>query len=146
MDAIDVVIQLMTKFLDDRVLDGSIRQYLRNGDVFTIAPFQTQEKVFLELKNMLRDEKNDLILRQLIWLNHGCDFKSLYGDDGEMQCGKCMIDFKRDPAESIRDRLVARGRKIVEAEITAAGGWDNFKKVVEKDKHVLDVSPEPKEE
>lgn len=122
MGAIDMVAKLMTKFLDDRVLDGSVRQYLRNGDAFTIVPFQTQEKVFLELKNMKEDEKNDIILRKLVWLNHGC--VGLYGDDGEMQCGECMIDFKRDSAESIQDKLMAKGQKNLEAEINAAGGFD----------------------
>lgn len=31
--------------------------------------------------------------RCLLWLTHGHD--GLYGDDGEMQCGKCVADFKR---------------------------------------------------
>jgi hypothetical protein len=43
----------------------------------------------------------DLLLRKLLWLRHGCEITVLYGDDGEMQCGKCGIDFKRDSAESI---------------------------------------------
>ena len=38
-------------------------------------------------------------LRKLLWLNHG-HFK-LYGDDGEMQCHECGLDFKRDPVERI---------------------------------------------
>src|SRR6266436_9040792 len=38
-------------------------------------------------------------LRQQLWLSHGCD--ALYGDDGEMQCGRCYIDFKRDTWEQI---------------------------------------------
>ena len=40
-------------------------------------------------------------LRELLWIRHGCSFASLYGDDGEMQCGNCLIDFKRDPVENI---------------------------------------------
>lgn len=34
-------------------------------------------------------------LRMLLWLRHGCPSSVLYGDDGEMQCAKCLIDFKR---------------------------------------------------
>lgn len=41
------------------------------------------------------------LLRKLLWERHGCDTISLYGDDGELQCGKCMIDFKRLPAKEI---------------------------------------------
>ena len=42
-------------------------------------------------------------LRELLWLKHGC--QDLYGDDGEMQCSKCMIDFKRDSIEDINRQL-----------------------------------------
>lgn len=34
-------------------------------------------------------------LRTEYWLNHGCGLFALYGDDGEMQCGMCLLDFKR---------------------------------------------------
>ncbi len=46
-------------------------------------------------------------MREWMWVNHGCGVRSLYGDDGEMQCnnGKHRpIDFKR---ESITDILAA---------------------------------------
>jgi hypothetical protein len=38
------------------------------------------------------------LLRQKWWFNHGCspDTRYLYGDDGEMQCHKCGIDFRRE--------------------------------------------------
>ncbi len=44
-------------------------------------------------------------LRRLLWLNHGCIFASLYGDDGEMQCNKCLIDFKRDSEDEIDTKI-----------------------------------------
>ena len=47
---------------------------------------------------------NEKILRQLLWLNHG-HVEYLYGDDGEMQCPKCLIDFKRDSVEKINNRF-----------------------------------------
>jgi len=37
----------------------------------------------------------EMKLREMLWLRHGCEFGTLYGDDGEMQCNKCHIDFKR---------------------------------------------------
>lgn len=46
-------------------------------------------------------------LRSLLWLNHG-HRGALYGDDGELQCGFCGIDFKRmDPTE-IRVTFIRR--------------------------------------
>ncbi|KKM03545.1 hypothetical protein LCGC14_1773410 [marine sediment metagenome] len=42
-------------------------------------------------------------IRQTLWLSHGC--LGLYGDDGEMQCGACLIDFKRDSFQRIADRI-----------------------------------------
>ncbi len=36
---------------------------------------------------------------------HGCSITALYGDDGEMQCSSCMIDFKRDSEELIEQKF-----------------------------------------
>lgn len=33
-------------------------------------------------------------LRKLLWLRHGCESAALYGDDGKMDCNRCMIDFR----------------------------------------------------
>ena len=46
------------------------------------------------------------VLRKLLWLRHGCPFHFLYGDDGEMQCHNCGIDFKRTLAKSIEQRFI----------------------------------------
>jgi hypothetical protein len=66
---------------------------------------------------MTSDEK---ILRQLLWLRHGCPLNALYGDDGEMQCNNpgCMIDFKRMSPSEIRDNWNRRGM----AKVEEAGG------------------------
>ena len=45
--------------------------------------------------------EEEAVLRRLLWLHHGCPTISLYGDDGEMQCSKCGIDFKRMGAKDI---------------------------------------------
>jgi hypothetical protein len=45
-----------------------------------------------------------MALRKMVWLSHGC--VGIYGDDGEMQCGKCVIDFRRDPVDEINRRLM----------------------------------------
>lgn len=46
------------------------------------------------------------LLRMLLWLRHDdSHYSGLYGDDGEMQCGECLIDFKRDSVKAIQDRF-----------------------------------------
>ena len=42
------------------------------------------------------------ILRKLLWLHHG--HQGLYG---EMQCGQCMLDFKRDSVGDIQAKFEA---------------------------------------
>jgi hypothetical protein len=55
-------------------------------------------------------------LRKLLWLRHGCSFSALYGDDGEMQCSACGIDFKRAPAEDIEAQWERIGlRRLAES-------------------------------
>ena len=74
-----------------------------------------------ELAIVAREENK--ILRELLWLRHGCA-GPLYGDDGKMQCSGCMIDFLRDPIEAIVNaferQTQERVRKYVE-ENDAAG-------------------------
>ena len=53
----------------------------------------------MEKSAEVKEEAENKILRKLLWLRHGCE--GLYGDDGEMQCGKCRIDFKRDDIDKI---------------------------------------------
>ena len=53
-------------------------------------------------------EKENMILRKLLWLLHGHDRQ--YGDDGEMQCEQCFKeygfwDWKRTPATEIQERI-----------------------------------------
>ena len=66
------------------------------------------------------------ILRELLWLKHGC-FSGLYGDDGEMQCNRCRIDFKRDSAQAIQKRFYNIGmakmmnREEVENDVSKSG-------------------------
>lgn len=51
-----------------------------------------------------------LRLKKLLWLRHGCSIAGLYGDDGEMQCGNCMIDFKRMSAQEIEDKFILNNK------------------------------------
>ena len=40
-------------------------------------------------------------LRRMLWLNHGCS-SALYGDDGEMQCQRHALDFKRQSIDELK--------------------------------------------
>lgn len=58
-------------------------------------------------------EEENKKLRELLWLNHG--HNGLYGDDGEMQCNECILDFKRLPVEFIEQAFREEGmRKLIE--------------------------------
>ena len=55
-------------------------------------------------KDCIKAVQENALLRKLLWLRHDREhFAGLYGDDGEMQCGQCGVDFKLLPAESIQD-------------------------------------------
>jgi len=48
----------------------------------------------------------DMPFRRLLWTLHNPEHRDiLYGDDGEMQCSACMIDFKRNSPRAIEKRL-----------------------------------------
>jgi len=48
-------------------------------------------------------------LRRLLWLRHGCPLPALYGDDGEMSCGRCGIDFLRWKPVAIHNKFTSLG-------------------------------------
>lgn len=56
-------------------------------------------------------------LRRLLWLNHG--HIGLYGDDGEMQCGQCGIDFVRFSVPEIDAAFEQRGMHALRAHFEA---------------------------
>lgn len=60
--------------------------------------------------------EENLILRKLLWLRHGCPFSALYGDDGEMQCSQCQIDFKRMSAEFLDEKFFHDGLAAAQAD------------------------------
>ncbi|KKM98110.1 hypothetical protein LCGC14_1161210 [marine sediment metagenome] len=54
------------------------------------------------------------IFREMLWLNHG--HSGMYGDDGEMQCSECMVDYgfwdwKRTPADEIKSKMILANLK-----------------------------------
>lgn len=55
-------------------------------------------------------------LRREWFLGHGCGFHALYGDDGEMQCHACHVDFLREPLDELHEFV---GRKRMERTVVA---------------------------
>ena len=60
-------------------------------------------------------EEDVVILRKFMWVNHGCSPHALYGDDGEMQCGNCLLDFKRMPIKELNKSIVKERIKRMRA-------------------------------
>lgn len=67
----------------------------------------------------MSNESPDIKIRKLLWLLHGCPISALYGDDGEMQCGICLVDFKRDSVDDIEAKFFRSNwrKSILEAKI-----------------------------
>jgi len=69
-----------------------------------------QGYVEMNQDDMLSRNAEIKTLRMLLWLRHGCGrISHLYGDDGEMQCSKCGIDFKRTKASEIEKTFFIAG-------------------------------------
>jgi hypothetical protein len=54
------------------------------------------------------------LLRQEWWMNHACRVGSAYGDDGEMSCCGCGLDFKRMELPALYSHVV-RARQMAGA-------------------------------
>ena len=68
---------------------------------------QAYKQIKARLQPVPEEKKSENeLLRKLLWVRHGCPFHCLYGDDGEMQCSCCGIDFKRASAEYIERRFI----------------------------------------
>ena len=72
----------------------------------SIIKLMTIAQLEAEIETLRVDrDKIEYELRRTLWMNHG--HIGLYGDDGEMQCGRCMLDFKRHNLDVILDKLRA---------------------------------------
>ena len=68
--------------------------------------------------------KENQIMRELLWANHGCPQSAMYGDDGEMQCNACMFDFKRGDMEAFAERRAKKNTKRYQEYLKMKGGSD----------------------
>lgn len=72
---------------------------------------------------------NELGFRKLLWLRHGCNYEYLYGDDGEMQCTRCKIDFRRSSASDIEQRLFEINKEKVADTLEKNGAFFVINKI-----------------
>jgi hypothetical protein len=64
------------------------------------------------------------MLRRLLFIRHGCSGPTLYGDDGEMQCKACGIDFRCMSATEIEARWQQIGlQKLAQAQVKPSNSW-----------------------
>lgn len=76
-----------------------------------------------QLRELLRETRAaETLLRKLLWIRHGCEFSALYGDDGEMQCHRCRLDFRRMAPAEIEARWRATGEAALKAALKTEGG------------------------
>lgn len=81
----------------------SIRELATHIEGRSLRDMPAQEEAERIVDAAVRARPDAAILRRLLWLRHGCAHAALYGDDGEMQCANCRIDFKRDATERIEE-------------------------------------------
>ena len=82
-------------------------------------------------------EEENIKLRDLLWQHHG-HMAYLYGDDGEKQCAKCFLDFKRDDIDTIVERCAPDDASLLQQKINRLKAfiqkedealWEAFRKV-----------------
>jgi hypothetical protein len=112
--------EVAREMLDSGVLDDAIRECIHGHYWKGCYPCSQQiiGAIVPALAALLREREGaaEMRFRESLWLGHGCD--ALYGDDGEMQCPRCGIDFKRTPiagpggiAGRIKERKVAAAER-----------------------------------
>lgn len=88
--------------LNENADSDDVNEIMQSLEVFIIQCLTGQEEFSILGKHMNETEKQS---RKWLWLNHGHD--GLYGDDGEMQCGKCRpYDYLRAPYEQVAEAAV----------------------------------------
>lgn len=68
-----------------------------------------------------RLQEESRILRYLLAMSHEGKKHRIYGDDGELQCPTCWVDFVRDSAQDIKRKIEEAGMRELHRAIEA---WD----------------------
>ena len=68
---------------------------------------------FIGQRDAKLSHAREMTLRRLLWEHHECPPEYRYGDDGEMVCSYCLIDFRLATAQHISELfLSAKLRKL----------------------------------
>lgn len=89
---------------------AALRQQLASSTAMVEPLLQRAEAAEARVALLEQQERG---FRELLWLRHGCTIAALYGDDGEMQCGQCLLDFKRDSFERVSERFTQLGQNAL---------------------------------
>jgi len=73
-------------------------------------------------EELARLRADNVRLRYLLARQHDGPKHMIYGDDGELQCGACFIDFRRDSVPDIEKKLHDSGMRELQRLIDA-GEW-----------------------
>ena len=72
---------------------------------------EVEKEVIAKRNRIIELQHENTLLRKLLWLRHDpSHYGILYGDDREMQCAACMLDFKRNSAEEIEETFIRLAR------------------------------------
>ncbi len=93
---------------------SDIKKFLLGSDKYKQIELTIIQSILLARADEAKKQEAN-ICKQL-WFNHGCDNRAMYGDDGEMQCGNCVMDFKRQPLEEIIKKLSANHKEELKLE------------------------------
>lgn len=115
----------MSDRMDDEAFDRQ-RKIAVMGNHAGLRAFRLLEADHVRSRTREADlERDNAELRRLLWLRHDPKHTAiLYGDDGEMQCGECLLDFKRMSPKEIEQRFVALGASDLTPRHTCAAMWE----------------------
>jgi hypothetical protein len=103
-------------------LEATIYQAIGTSHVHG-APLTALRKLTRMAQDAAELERVTAALRREWWMNHGCEYPAMYGDDGEMQCANgwphhLPLDFKRQPVAELEEAV----RMARLSRIALAGG------------------------
>lgn len=81
-----------------------------------------EDRVAEAQEELARLRADNVRLRYLLARQHDGPKHMIYGDDGELQCGACFIDFRRDSVSDIERKLNAAGMRELQRMIDS-GEW-----------------------
>ena len=85
----------------------------------TQTPLPAQGPVDVDVSRLQEENR---ILRHLLAMAHDNEKHRIYGDDGELQCSVCWVDFVRDPAQDIKRKIEEAGMRELQR-LVVAGEW-----------------------